>query len=101
MTESLWQAETAEETHPEDIAAKPEVNMADEEAVQEPLALTVTMNDFAGLEDRVMRAVALVKQERQARSAAESRAERAEAALGEQVPRLEQMQSELTALRAE
>jgi len=101
MTESLWPSEAAVETRPEDSEANVEENVAGEEAVQEPRALTVTVNDFAGLEERVMRAVTLVKQERQARAAAEERAERAESALGEQVPRIEQMQSELTALRAE
>jgi chromosome segregation ATPase len=96
MSESLWQSDTAV-----DEATKPEVNAADENAAQEPRALTVTVNDFAGLEERVMRAVALVKQERQARTKAEERAERAEAALNDQAPRIEQMQAELNALRAE
>ena len=75
--------------------------MAGDEAVQEPRALTVTVNDFAGLEERVMRAVALVKQEREARGVAEQRAQRAEGALADLQPRLGQMEAELTALRTE
>jgi chromosome segregation ATPase len=101
MSESLWQSEMAVEAQPDGEDAKPGVNLTDGDAVQEPRALTVTVNDFAGLEERVLRAVSVVKQERQARQAAEERAERAEAALGEQVPRLEQMQAELNALRSE
>jgi hypothetical protein len=96
MSESLWQSDTAV-----DEATRPEGNVTDENAAQEPRALTVTVNDFAGLEERVMRAVALVKQERQARTKAEERAERAEAALNDKAPRIEQMQAELNALRAE
>jgi hypothetical protein len=94
MTESLWQSDLA-------VEAQPEVNVTGSEAAQEPRALTVTANDFAGLEERILRAVALVKQERQARAAAEDRADRAESMLGEQGPRIEQLQSELAALKAE
>lgn len=101
MSESLWQTDTAVEASSEDAEANLEVSVAGNEEVQEPRALTVTVNDFAALEERVQRAVTLVKQERQARAAAEARAERAEAVLGEQVPRLEHLQAELTALRAE
>ena len=101
MSESLWQSEVMLEAQPEYEEGKPEVNVATEEAVHEPRALTVSMNDFAGLEDRVLRAVTLVKQERQARSEAEARAERSEAALNENLSKMEQMQTELAALRSE
>jgi hypothetical protein len=101
MSESLWQSDAAVEARPEGEESKPEVNVTDENIAQEPRALTVTVNDFAGLEERVMRAVAVVKQERQARAEAEDRAQRAEAALSDQQPRVEQMQAELNALRAE
>lgn len=101
MSDSLWQSEVALEVKPDTEQGKPEVNVAGEEAVHEPRALTVSMNDFAGLEDRVLRAVALVKQERQARGEAEARAERAEAMLTEHAQKTEQMQAELAALRAE
>ena len=101
MSESLWQSEVVLEAQPENEEGNPEVNVATEEAVNEPRALTVSMNDFTGLEDRVLRAVALVKQERQARSEAEARAERGEAALNDSLSKMEQMQAELTALRSE
>jgi chromosome segregation ATPase len=61
----------------------------------------VSADEFSGLEDRVLRAVELVKRERQARAAAEERAARAEAQLREQAPKAEQLQQELSELRAE
>jgi hypothetical protein len=64
-------------------------------------ALTVSMDDFAALEDRIRRAVAVVKHERQARAAAEERAVSAEAQTRMQAPLLEQLQSEINGLRAE
>jgi uncharacterized coiled-coil protein SlyX len=64
-------------------------------------ALAMSADDFSALEERVLRAVALVRRERQARLAAEERAARLEAQLAEQTPRLEQMEGEVAALRAE
>jgi chromosome segregation ATPase len=91
-------------------------------AREEPAALALSVDDFAALEERVRRAVDVVKRERQARMAAEARAAElearatqaekrqadfearatlAEAQLLTQSPAMEQLQSELTALRAE
>jgi predicted nuclease with TOPRIM domain len=64
-------------------------------------ALTLSANDFAALEDRILRAVEVVRRERQARTAAEERAGRAEAQLRDLSPQLEQLEKELSALRAE
>ena len=64
-------------------------------------AFAVSADDFSALEERVVRAVALVKQERQARAAAEERAAQAEARAGGQTAAMEQMESELTTLRGE
>jgi uncharacterized protein YlxW (UPF0749 family) len=64
-------------------------------------ALTVSVDDFAALEDRIRRAVELVKNERQARAAAEERAVNAEAQARLQQPLLDQLQNEVNALRAE
>ncbi len=66
-----------------------------------PQALTVSANDFSALEERVLRAVALVKRERQMRTAAEERAALAEALFDEQSQRLEKTEGEVAALRAE
>lgn len=101
MSDSLWPSELALEAQPESAETKPEGTMAAEEAVEKPRALTVSLSDFAGLEERILRAVALVKQERQARAAAEERAAQAEAALREHKPRMDEIQAELSALRAE
>jgi hypothetical protein len=101
MSESLWESEVALEAGPENAETKPEVYVSGEEPVQEARALTVSVNDFAGLEERVLRAVALVKQERQLRTEAEGRAERAEVALREQAPKIDQLEAELNALRSE
>lgn len=67
----------------------------------EPLSLSVSATDFSALEERIVRAVELVKRERQARTAAEERATRAEAELGEQAPVVEQLRDEVKVLRAE
>jgi hypothetical protein len=71
-------------------------------------ALAVSANDFSALEERVLRAVDLVKQERQHRAAAEARAAQAEeraaqaeATLHEQAPVMEGMLAELKALKSE
>jgi hypothetical protein len=66
-----------------------------------PGALTVSVDDFAALEDRIRRAVELVKSERQARTAAEERAVSAEAQVRMQSPLMDQVQNEINALRAE
>ena len=85
---------------------------------QEPVAaqtLSLSVDEFSALEERVLRAVDLVKRERVARAAAEAKAthfetqvaqaeERAahfEIQLREQGPLVEEQQKELGALRAE
>jgi TolA-binding protein len=67
----------------------------------EPAALTVSADDFAALEERILRAVDLVKQERQARAAAEAKATQAEAQLREKTLLVEQMQKDLSDLKSE
>lgn len=67
----------------------------------EPAALTLSVDDFSALEERVVRAVELLKRERQARAAAEERAAKAEAQLAEQSPIADQLKQEIRSLRAE
>ena len=143
MSETFWETETAVEAQPE-IDNQPEIDSqaeiqaeSDQSAASEEIpvpeaearALTVSMDDFASLEERILRTVALVKQERQARTAAEAQAALAdaqlaevaaqaaqaaaqaaeaeaqaadaEAALREEMMRSEQMKSELAVLRSE
>jgi uncharacterized coiled-coil protein SlyX len=65
----------------------------------ETLALSV--DDFSALEERILRAVELVKRERSGRIAAEERATQAEARLQDQEPVTENLQKEVNALRVE
>jgi hypothetical protein len=117
MSEFYTEPEVAVEAHPE------------AEAHAEPGTLAVSLNDFSALEERVLRAVDLVKHERQERAAADARAAQAEeravqnadravqaearaaqaeeravhaeTKLREQAPVLEGTQSEVKALRTE
>jgi chromosome segregation ATPase len=124
MSESLWAAETnpgLEEQAERESVERAEPRVKDEsqpeqhEQVAPPVALAVSEDDFSALEERVLRAVAMLKHERQARAAAEVRiaqaeehATRAEEELGalqtqlnQQTPLVEQLQNEISSLRAE
>ncbi len=72
-----------------------------EHADKEPGTLALSIDEFSSLEDRILRAVNLVKRERLARSAAEERATETEGKLSQQIAAGEQLQRELDALRAE
>jgi len=63
--------------------------------------LALSANDFSALEERVVRAVSLVKSERQARAAAEQRAESFETRLQEQVALVKSLQEEVRVLNSE
>ena len=73
----------------------------DTNASEPPAALTVSADDFSALEQRIVRAVEMVKRERQARIAAEERAAHVESQLDDQAPRIEQLEKELHALKGE
>ena len=87
MAQTFWEADLEEHN----VAA----------AAGTPASLALSATEFEALEDRVVRAVELVKRERQARAEAEERAARAEAALIEQGPQAEQLREEIRGLRAE
>jgi hypothetical protein len=74
-------------------------------AVHEPSNPPIlTVDDFAALEERVLRAVSVVRREREARIAAEQRAATLEAELTQQQATnsaVERLQHEVDALRAE
>ena len=70
-------------------------------ADHEPGTLALSVDEFSSLEDRILRAVNLVKRERLARATAEERAAQAEAKVAEQSPLVEQLEKEVSALRAE
>lgn len=92
MSQSLWESEAVG-------AAQAEHQSPGEAA--EPRTLALSADDFSALEERILRAVELVKRERIARAAAEERATRAEIQLREQTPQVEHLQKEVNALRAE
>jgi len=71
------------------------------ERAAEPRILSLSSSDFSALEERILRAVEVVRRERQARAAAEERAAKAEAQLNERLPLVEHLEKELSALRAE
>jgi hypothetical protein len=72
-----------------------------DESQAQPLVVAINANDFSALEERIDRTVEMVKWERQGRMAAEERALHAEAALNYKVSHIEQMKTELSALRVE
>jgi len=67
----------------------------------DPLALTVSADDFSALEERIVRAVEVVKREKQARIAAEERAQKAESELRLVTPRIEALEREIDVLKNE
>jgi phage shock protein A len=92
MSEFSWGPEVAEETRPEH---QPET------AAAEPGTLAMSADEFSALEERILRAVNLVKRERLARSAAEERATAAEAKAAEQAQSAENLQKETENLQKE
>ena len=92
MSQFSWESEVAEDATPREQAV---------ETAADSGALALSADEFSALEDRIRRAVGQLKQERQARAAAEERAAQAEAQLHEQAPQLAQLQKEIDALRAE
>jgi chromosome segregation ATPase len=91
-------AETLEKTAGADVA----------EGDGERVTLTLSADDFTALEERVLRAVEVVRRERQARGEAEERAARAEERVakaesqaGEHGQQMERLEQDLKQLRAE
>ena len=101
MTESLWKSEVLEEAGPERAAEEHVAEKPAEKPEAEPADAALSLEDFSALEERILRAVNLVKWERQARSTAEERASAAEAQLREQAPLAESLQREVSTLRGE
>ncbi|MGA7829360.1 MAG: hypothetical protein WCA21_00180 [Terracidiphilus sp.] len=96
MSDSLWNSSVAEEAQTE-APATGEVS----QPAAESGSAALSVDEFSALEERILRAVNLVKQERQARIAAEERAAKVEEQLRETVPLAENLQKEVGALRGE
>ena len=70
-------------------------------AEKEPEAVTISSDEFSALEERILRAVNMVKRERLARTEAEERAATVEAQLREEQEQTQRIQAELQTLRGE
>jgi 3-phenylpropionate/cinnamic acid dioxygenase small subunit len=92
MSQSFWESEAMEEVQPQQQT---------QGQAAEPEALALSVDDFSALEERVLRAVNLLKRERLARAEAEERAAQAQIQLREQAPMVEHLQQELSALQTE
>jgi phage shock protein A len=71
------------------------------ESASEPGTLALSADEFSALEERILRAVNLVKRERLAKSAAEERATAAEARIAEQIQAAENLNRERENLQKE
>jgi FtsZ-binding cell division protein ZapB len=126
MTQSLWEPEemAQAEEQAEDTSFEPTEEPAEEQiesstdeiaaeqavepsasepdsAEPQPVAVALSVDEFSALEDRILRAVDLVKRERTARTEAEERAAKAEALLNGQSGAVQDLQKEVEGLRAE
>ena len=108
MSESMWKSEVVEEAQPEVQQEEQAAERSPEyvaEAPAEPRvesnSLTLSVDEFSALEERILRTVNLVKQERQARIAAEERANAAEEEIGKHAPMVERLEAEIQTLRTE
>jgi uncharacterized coiled-coil protein SlyX len=114
MSQSLWEPEEMAQLPAEPVAQplqeqtgeqfQPQSEIAAEAqpvVVAQPEAVALTADEFSALEERILRAVDLVKRERTARTAAEERAAEVEAKLSGQAGAVEELQKEVDGLRAE
>ena len=100
MADSFWKSDLLEEAQPEQPVAEP-VAEPSSESIEDSSAVALSVDEFSALEERILRAVNLVKRERLARAEAEERASAAEAQIGAPAPLVSRLQQEVNALRAE
>jgi predicted nucleotide-binding protein (sugar kinase/HSP70/actin superfamily) len=106
MTQTFWGSETVESEQvqtqqPEAEQKQEQEQSATPEPAAQPETLAVNVDEFSALEDRVMRTVALVKRERQARVEAEQKVVQTESDLLEQMTQADRLQTEVVSLRTE
>jgi len=92
MAETFWEPGVEEQSS---------TGLQPQEQAAAPGSLALSSDDFKALEERILRAVDMVKRERLARTAAEERAAQAETQLHDQAPRIAELEKELHALHAE
>jgi hypothetical protein len=103
MSEFSWESEQGHQS-----SADEHKRATDAEQASAHATVSLSAQDFASLEERIVRAVGLVRRERQLRSEAEARAAQAEARVEhadterrEQMAAADDLSKELAALRAE
>jgi hypothetical protein len=103
MSESLWKSDVVEEAQPEEQTEPVAEQVAEvtAEFAADSGAVTLSVDEFSALEERIQRTVNLVKWERQARATAEERVITLQTQLREQAPLAEQLEKEVSALREE
>lgn len=72
-----------------------------EQETESAEALTLSVDEFAALEERVVRTVELVKRERAARASAEEKLSTAELQMVEQSEAIDRLENDVRALRTE
>lgn len=82
-------------------AAQPVEVAADQVSAAQVQSVALSVDEFGALEERVLRAVSLVKRERDARAGAEVRAEAADALIRDQAIRIDRLERENEVLRQE
>jgi predicted ribosome quality control (RQC) complex YloA/Tae2 family protein len=100
MSEPFWDPGSGQEA-PFHANQEPQNQDRPPEPQSESSAVTMSVGDFAALEERIVRAVDMVRRERQAKAVAEDRARLIESQLEEQVPRIDQLEKEVQSLKAE
>jgi hypothetical protein len=100
MSESFWKSDVLEEAQPDQAVTEEKAETVAESG-ENSGDVALSVDEFSALEERILRTVNLVKQERQARADAEERAVKAELQLREQAPLAENLQKEVSALRGE
>ena len=102
MSHFAWEPESLEASQVGQELQEPEEYEVEAlEPIESRGNLALSSDDFSALEERILRAVDLVKRGRLATAAAEERAQRAEVQMREQMPLVEHLQKEVEALRAE
>jgi TolA-binding protein len=100
MAESLWEPEAVGVERPQWPVASPEPESG-AELIPDSGATAISVDEFAALEERILRAVKLVRHERTARAAAEARVQALDTQLRDAAPRIERLEDEVRALRGE
>lgn len=106
MSESLWEPQTDGETQTENASA-PESFVTSELEAQsaadqaQPATAALSGDEFSALEERILRAVHLLKREREERAQAEAHAAQLEEQMKEQTELFDRMQKEMGELKTE